>query len=192
MHQIRKQIEDSIRVKQEMLADEALIDNISRAADTCIRALKSGKKILLAGNGGSAADAQHIAGELVNRFMFDRDGLPAIALTTDTSVITAISNDYSFEQVFARQVESIGNEGDVLLLISTSGNSANILRAAESARKMKISVIGLTGNSGGKLNGLCDILIKVPSDETPRIQEGHGLISHIICGLIEIGTSGDR
>lgn len=187
MEEIRKQIEESLKAKKAMLESDELIEAINRTAGICIDAIKNGRKLMLAGNGGSAADAQHIAGELVNRFMFDRPGLPAIALTTDTSIITSIANDYSFEQIFSRQVEAVGNEGDVLILISTSGNSPNILKAAEAARKKGITIAGLTGITGGRLRDLCDIIIRVPSKETPRIQECHGLISHILCGLIETG-----
>lgn len=182
---IKKHIIDSINTKQAMLGDEAILESIIKAADVCIYALKNGRKIMIAGNGGSAADAQHIAGELVNRFMFNRSGLAAVALTTDTSVITAISNDYSFDIVFSRQVESIGNEGDVLILLSTSGRSVNILKAAEAAHKKKITVIGITGKTGGQIMDYCDLLIKAPSDITPRIQECHILIFHIICSIIE-------
>ncbi len=185
MEEIRKQIKESIRTKQEMLGDDNLIITIMKAAEVIINAIKNGKKLMIAGNGGSAADAQHIAGELVNRFMFDRPGIPAVALTTDTSVITSIANDYNYELIFARQVETIGTEDDVIFLISTSGGSANIIKAANAARKKKITVIGLTGKSGGKLKDFCDLLITVPSDETPRIQECHLLINHLICYLIE-------
>jgi len=151
MEEIIRQIEESIRVKQALLDDDLLLKKIGSAAEICVGALKAGKKILIAGNGGSAADAQHMAGELVNRFMFERPGLSAIALTTDTSVLTSISNDSGFAEVFSRQVEALGNEGDVLFLISTSGKSDNILRAAQTARKLKVKVIGLTGKAGGDL-----------------------------------------
>jgi D-sedoheptulose 7-phosphate isomerase len=140
---------------------------------------------MLAGNGGSAADAQHIAAELVNRFGFDRPALNAIALTTDTSILTSVANDSGFEKIFARQVEAIGREGDVFIGLSTSGNSGNIVETLRRCREKKIITIGLTGSSGGRMDDLCDICIKVPSDDTPRIQEVHILIGHIICTLIE-------
>jgi D-sedoheptulose 7-phosphate isomerase len=140
---------------------------------------------LLAGNGGSAADAQHIAAEFVNRFNFDRHGLPAIALTTDTSVLTSIANDYSYDRIFARQLETLGNAGDVFIGISTSGNSRNIVEALKVCKKEEIVTIGLTGSSGGQMKDLCDICIQVPSDETPRIQEVHSLIGHIVCFIVE-------
>ena len=185
MEDIRKQVEDSIRVMQALLTDDLLIKEISNSAEVCVEALKAGRKILIAGNGGSAADAQHMAGELVNRFMFERPGLSAIALTTDTSVLTSVSNDSGFEEVFSRQVEALGSEGDILILISTSGRSMNILKAAETAHKKNVSVIGLTGRTGGQMDKYCDLLIKVPSDNTPRIQECHILIEHILCSIIE-------
>jgi len=187
MNEIRKQIEESIRIKQSLMGNDEIIKAIEDAAEICIKAIKRGNKIMLAGNGGSAADAQHFAGELVCRFRFDRLPLPAIALTTDTSVLTSVSNDYSFEVSFSRQVNALGKESDILILISTSGNSPNILKAADEARNKKITVIGLTGETGGKLKYSCDIAIRVPSDDTPRIQECHILIIHILCGLIENG-----
>jgi len=185
MNEIIKQIEESIRIKQNLMSNYEIIKAIEESAELCINAIKRGNKIMIAGNGGSAADAQHFAGELICRFRFDRLPLPAIALTTDTSVLTSVSNDYSFEVAFSRQVDALGKEGDVLILISTSGNSPNILKAATEARSKKITVVGLTGNSGGKLKELCDNAIRVPSDDTPRIQECHCLIIHLLCGLIE-------
>lgn len=170
-----------------MASDEALKEQIARAVDMCLASLKSEGKILFAGNGGSAADAQHWAGELVSRFYYDRPGLPAIALTTDTSILTAIGNDYGYDYTFARQVEALGRRGDVLVVISTSGNSPNILRAAQAAKDRGILVIGFTGQSGGKLAPLSDLCFCIPSDETPRIQEGHEFIGHLLCALIEAG-----
>lgn len=151
----------------------------------CVASLRSGGKIMFAGNGGSAADAQHWAGELVSRFYYDRPGLPAIALTTDTSALTAIGNDYGYDYTFARQLEALGREGDVFFAISTSGNSPNIVRACQAARGRDIHVVGLTGQEGGKLADICDICFRIPSPETPRIQEGHEFIGHIVCALIE-------
>jgi D-sedoheptulose 7-phosphate isomerase len=147
--------------------------------------LRRGNKILFAGNGGSAADAQHWAGELVSRFNYDRPGLPGIALTTDTSILTAIGNDYGYEHVFARQIEALGVNGDVLYALSTSGNSKNILRGIEAARAAGLKVIGFTGNSGGAMAGQCTICLRMPSAETPKIQEGHEILGHLICGMIE-------
>jgi D-sedoheptulose 7-phosphate isomerase len=170
---------------QRMAGDATLIDHLIRAAETCVAALRQGNKMLFAGNGGSAADAQHWAGELVSRFYYDRPGLAGIALTTDTSVLTAIGNDYGYDYTFARQVEALGRSGDVLVLISTSGNSPNVIRAAEAARERGMLVIGFTGESGGKLAPLSDICFRVPSTETPRIQEGHEFIGHLLCALIE-------
>ena len=147
--------------------------------------MQSGGKVLLAGNGGSAADAQHIAGEFVSRFAFDRPGLPAIALTTDTSILTAIGNDYGYERLFARQVQAHGSEGDVFIGYSTSGKSPNVLHAFEEARSLGLVCIGLTGNRGGPMRELCDYLLEVPSADTPKIQEGHLILGHILCGLAE-------
>jgi len=182
---ISVQITESQRIMSAMLADKDLISKIQAAADTCINCLQKGGKILLAGNGGSAADAQHIAGELVSRFAFDRPGLPAIALTTDSSILTAIGNDYGYEQLFARQIQAQGNEGDVFIGYSTSGKSPNILRAFEETRARGLFSIGLTGNRGGAMLELCDYLLEVPSSDTPKIQEGHLVMGHIIAGLIE-------
>lgn len=173
------------RVLLEMMKDEALRGNLESAAKACIACLKNGGKILLAGNGGSAADAQHVAGELVSRFAFDRLGLPAIALTTDTSILTSIGNDYGFEQIFSRQVQALGNKGDVFIGYSTSGNSDNILNAFREARTREMVSIGLTGNRGGPMRALCDYLLEVPSSDTPKIQEGHLVLDHILCGLLE-------
>ena len=139
----------------------------------------------MAGNGGSAADAQHIAGELVSRFAFDRPGLPAIALTTDTSILTAVGNDYGYEKLFSRQVQAHGRNGDVLIVYSTSGRSPNILHALDEARASGLICVGFTGNQGGPMLELCDYLLEVPSSETPKIQEGHLMLGHILCGLVE-------
>jgi D-sedoheptulose 7-phosphate isomerase len=158
---------------------------LDKALEMSVAALRRGNKLMFAGNGGSAADAQHWAGELVSRFYFDRPGLPAIALTTDTSILTAIGNDYGYDYVFARQVEALGSAGDVLLAISTSGNSKNIVRAIGAARAKGIHVIGFTGSAGGAMAELCDICFRMPSSETPKIQEGHEFVGHLLCGLIE-------
>ncbi|KAF1014106.1 MAG: Phosphoheptose isomerase [Stenotrophomonas maltophilia] len=170
---------------QRMSADAALAVQIEQAVALCVDALKAGRKILFAGNGGSAADAQHWAGELVSRFYYDRPGLPAIALTTDTSILTAIGNDYGYDYTFARQIEALGQEGDVFVAISTSGRSKNIMRALEACEAKGVRVIGFTGEHGGDMKDRCDICFRVPSSETPRIQEGHEFIGHLLCALIE-------
>jgi len=158
---------------------------IYTAGTVCVESLRAGKKIMLCGNGGSSADAQHIAAELVGRFQKERRGLKAIALTTDTSILTAISNDYSFKEVFSRQVEALGEEGDVLIAISTSGESENILKACEMARLKGCKVIGLLGKDGGRIKDLCDVALVVPHSQTPRIQEMHILIGHLICKIVD-------
>lgn len=182
---IASQISEAQRVMAAMLADEGLIATVEAAARACIICMREGGKILLAGNGGSAADAQHIAGEFVSRFMFDRPGLPAIALTTDTSILTAIGNDYGYEKLFARQVQAHGNKGDVFIGYSTSGKSPNILRAFEEARTRGLVCVGLTGNRDSPMREFCDYLLEVPSGVTPKIQEGHLVLGHILCGLVE-------
>jgi D-sedoheptulose 7-phosphate isomerase len=178
-------------VYESMLADRDLQVKVTEAAYACVKSLKNDGKVLLAGNGGSAADAQHIAGELVSRFLFDRPGLPAMALTTDTSILTAIGNDYGYEKLFERQVQANGKAGDVLIVYSTSGKSVNIIKALEKAKEMGLVTIGLTGNKGGPMVDLCDHLLAVPSSETPKIQEGHLGIGHIICGIIENDIFGE-
>lgn len=182
---ITVQISETQRIMSTMLGDTRLLDTVQHVAEACVNCLKGGGKLLFAGNGGSAADAQHMAGEYVSRFAFDRPGLPAMALATDTSVLTAIGNDYGYEKLFARQVQANGNKGDVFFGYSTSGKSPNILRAFEEARVRGLVTVGLTGNRGGPMDELCDILLKVPSAETPNIQEGHLVLGHIICGLVE-------
>nr|VFK79552.1 MAG: phosphoheptose isomerase [Candidatus Kentron sp. SD] len=182
---IKLQIAESHQIMGDMLSDRSLINKVESAAQACIRCLEASGKILLAGNGGSAADAQHIAGELVSRFAFDRPGLPAIALTTDTSILTAIGNDYGYEKLFARQVQAHGNKGDVFIGYSTSGASPNILKAFDEAHTRGLVSIGLTGNRGGPMRDLCDHLLEVPSSNTPKIQEGHAVLGHILCGLVE-------
>lgn len=168
-----------------MLSDSSLLARVEAAAQACIDCLQAGGKILLAGNGGSAADAQHIAGEFVSRFAFDRPGLPAMALTVDTSILTAIGNDYGYEKLFSRQIQAHGNKGDVFIGYSTSGKSPNILGAFDEARERGLISIGMTGNRGGSMCDICDHLLKVPSPDTPKIQEGHAVLGHILCGLAE-------
>ncbi len=184
-HYISAQINEAQQVMSTMLADDSLILTVQAAANACITSLQQGGKILLAGNGGSAADAQHIAGEFVSRFAFDRPGLPAIALTTDSSILTAIGNDYGFEKLFSRQVQAHGNKGDIFIGYSTSGMSPNIMRAFEESRTRGLICIGLTGNRGGPMQSLCDYLIEIPSSDTPKVQEGHLVVGHILCGLVE-------
>ncbi|OOY42136.1 phosphoheptose isomerase [Solemya velum gill symbiont] len=182
---ITSQIQAARRIMSSMLDDDALLSRVEAAAEACIHALKSGHKVLLAGNGGSAADAQHIAGELANRFEFDRPGLPAIALTTDTSILTSISNDYGYEQLFARQVQTHAQKGDVFIAYSTSGKSGNVIAAMQEAKSRGVVVIAMTGNRGGTMKELCDHYLDVPSADTPNIQEGHAVLGHILCGLVE-------
>jgi D-sedoheptulose 7-phosphate isomerase len=158
---------------------------ILEVSGKAVEVYRNGNKTLIAGNGGSAADAQHIAGEFVSRFYFDRPGIPSIALTTDTSILTAIGNDYGYEKLFSRQIEANGVKGDMFIGISTSGNSKNIIEALNACKEKGIITVGLTGETGGKMATLCDYCIKVPSNETPRIQESHILIGHIICAVVE-------
>lgn len=185
MKRISEAIQQSVSVKQKMLSDNGILDTIGEIAGTCSQSLCDGHKIMFCGNGGSAADAQHLAAELSGRFYFDRKPLAAEALTVNTSFLTAVSNDYSFEEVFARLVEGSGQAGDVLVGLSTSGNSENVVRAFQAAHRKGIITVGLTGESGGNLADLSDFIIRVPSSDTPRIQESHILIGHIICELVE-------
>ena len=182
---ITDQIQQSQQVMSAMLTKGALLARVEAAAEACITALGNGGKVLLAGNGGSAADAQHIAGEFVSRFAFDRPGLPAIALTTDTSILTAIGNDYGYEKLFARQVQAHAQKGDVFIAYSTSGKSANVIAALQEAMARGVICIGMTGNRGGPMKDLCDHYLDVPSADTPKIQEGHAVLGHILCGLVE-------
>ena len=181
--QISNIVASSLDVKRCFF--DAHTDDVARAALIIAAAFKANGKLLLFGNGGSAADAQHIAGELVNRFLQERKALPAIALSTDGGVLTCIGNDKGFENVFARQIEALGTKGDVCLAISTSGNSPNVLLACEQARRQEMTVLGLLGRDGGPVAGLCDLALIVESNDTQRIQETHNLIGHIICELVE-------
>lgn len=192
MFSIKEYIQASIETKQKILQDEALQEKIRSAALAMVSAIRSGHKVLSAGNGGSAADAQHFAGELVSKFFFDRPGLPAFSLATDTSVLTAIGNDYGYEHSFERQVQAVGQKGDVLLGISTSGNSKNIVAAVLEAKKKGITTVALTGEKECQLDSLCDIVIKVPSSSTPTIQESHIMIEHMICAIVEDEIFGER
>ena len=182
---VETQLAETRRVFDALYADQALRAAVARAAELCVACLRAGGKVLFAGNGGSAADAQHMAGEFVSRFAFDRPGLAAVALTTDTSILTAIGNDYGYEKLFARQVQALGRAGDVFVAYSTSGRSPNILRALEAARAGGVTTVGMTGNRGGPMADLCDLLLAVPSANTPKIQEGHLVLGHILCGLVE-------
>lgn len=183
---IKTIFEDSIAAKQA--AYKAMPETLANAVDSLVAALSKGNKVLSCGNGGSAADAQHFSSELLNRFHHDRPGLPAIALTTDASTVTSIANDYAYDQIFARQISSLGQAGDILLAISTSGNSANVVEAIRTAHERKMQVIAMTGNTGGKIAELLDIQdveLRVPSNVTARIQEVHLLILHVLCSRID-------
>ena len=189
---IIRAIGESISVKKRILEDEGLVNSLHEIADECIAAFRQGNRVLLAGNGGSAADAQHIAAEFVGRYAFDRPGLPATAFTTDTSMLTAIANDYGFDRIFCRQLEANGRKGDVFIGISTSGNSSNVSAALQRARELDIITVGFTGQGGGEMQSLCDHCIKVPSLSTPRIQESHIMLGHIICDLVEEALFGGQ
>lgn len=182
---IRDRIQKSIEVKQKMAADDRLLGAIEAAASAMTACFRNGNKVLFCGNGGSAADAQHLAAELSGRFYFDRPPLPAEAAHVNTSFLTAVANDYSFETAYARYVQGSCRKGDVLVAISTSGNSENIIRAIDTARTLGMITVGMTGESGGKMKEMVDILINVPSRDTPRIQESHILAGHIICERVE-------
>lgn len=193
MEKIVKEIlNESIRVKKKIVDDPSLLSQINQISSIIIEAYRRKKKVILFGNGGSAADAQHIAGELVNRLHLEREALPAIALTTDSSVLTSIANDYDYSRIFARQVEALAKEGDVVIGISTSGSSSNVIEAVKTAKEKGAKTVGFTGNKGGKLAELVDFVISVPSDETPRVQESHITILHIICCLVERELFGDE
>ena len=181
---IRTEIHASIAVKQAVLLDEVLLSQVAQLADTCLTSLRDGGKVIFAGNGGSFADAQHLSAEFTSRFMFDRSPLASLALGTNSSAFSAISNDYGYEQVFARELQGIGNAKDVFIPISTSGNSMNILAAVKMASVLNIKTVAWTGETGGQLKVLCEC-IYMPSKETAQIQECHILIGHILCGLVE-------
>ena len=181
---IREQIAASIAVKQALLADEKLISQVEKLSACCVQCLQSGGKVIFAGNGGSFADAQHLSAEFISRFMFDRAPLASLVLGANNSAISAIGNDYGYEQVFARELQGVARPGDVFIPITTSGNSRNILLAVEQSKKQGLTTLAFTGEGGGKLAGLCDCLC-VPSRETARIQECHIMIGHIVCGLVE-------
>jgi len=182
---IKEQIKKSYETKEAIYNDEILLDKIVEVASKCVELYRGNNKTILAGNGGSAADAQHIAAELVGRYGFDRPSIPSLALTTDTSNITAIGNDYGYDKIFSRQLEGMGQEGDIFIGISTSGNSQNLINAFEVAKNKNILTIALVGKDGGEMAKMADIALVVPSDSTPRIQESHILIGHILCDIIE-------
>ena len=182
---IREVILESIEVKKRILEDGNLISTISKVSDEIINAFKNDRKVLICGNGGSAADAQHIAAELSGRFYLDREPLFAEALHVNTSYLTAVANDYSYDEIYSRLVKAKGNEGDILVGISTSGNSKNVINAIEVANDIGMVTVGMTGGSGGRMKGICKYLINVPSTDTPRIQEAHITIGHIICEIVE-------
>jgi D-sedoheptulose 7-phosphate isomerase len=180
-----RSLQESIEVKQKILSDSYLISEVRKVAVACTNAFSRGNKVLFCGNGGSAADAQHLAAEFSGRFYYDRPPLPSEALHVNTSFLTAVANDYSFEEVYARMLRASGRKGDILIGLSTSGNSENIIRAFEAARELQVLTVGFTGETGGKLGPLCDFLINVPSQDTPRIQESHITLGHIICEIVE-------
>lgn len=182
---IKNYISDSIKTKEEILNNTEIISLIEQAAKMIITAYKNDKMVLTAGNGGSAADAQHICAELVSKFMIERKALNAVALTTNTSILTAVGNDYNNDYIFARQVQAFAKEGDVYIAISTSGESKNIIKSIEEARKIGVKVIGLTGIKPCSMDKICDLTIKIPSEKTPIIQESQMMIGHIICAMVE-------
>jgi len=183
---IIEKLGNSVATLQKVMADDALLSEVAAAAEVTGKALLAGRKLMVAGNGGSAADSQHLAAEFVSRFTVDRPAMRAIALTTDTSILTAIGNDYSYDNVFERQIEALGHAGDVFLGISTSGNSKNILKALHLSRKLGITTIGFSGRDGGKMPSLCDYNVIIPSEITANIQESHLALEHIFCHLVEI------
>jgi len=185
MEKIKKIIQESINVKETILNDDRLLLAVNDAVNVIVNAFEKGNKVLFCGNGGSASDAQHLAAEFSGRFYTDRDALPAEALHCNTSYITAVANDYSYDVIYSRLIKGIGKPGDVLVGLSTSGNSKNIVNAFEVAKEKDMLTIGFTGSTGGKMKKLSDVLINIPSDDTPRIQESHITLGHIICQFVE-------
>lgn len=192
IEKLRQSVGQTADLIQMMMSDDVLLGSLEEVIEACIRSLNSGGKILLAGNGGSAADAQHIAGEFVSRFEFDRPGLACIALTTDTSILTAIGNDYGFERLFSRQIQALGRAGDVFIGYSTSGQSSNVINALRVARDQGLVTVAMTGNRGGPMLELSDHVLAVPSPHTPRIQEGHLVLGHLLCKEVEHALFGER
>ncbi|HUZ74936.1 MAG TPA: D-sedoheptulose 7-phosphate isomerase [Stellaceae bacterium] len=182
---VREEVAKTAALLDALLADPGTLAAVGQIAELCVTALRAGRKILFAGNGGSAADAQHLAAELVGKLAYDRPGLAAMSLTTDTSILTAVANDYGYEDTFARQVDAVGATGDVLVGISTSGRSRNVLKAFAAARAKGIATIGMTGRGGGDFPPLCDLCLCVPSAETQKIQEAHIVLGHIFCAIVE-------
>ena len=182
---IKRNISDSIRIKQKLLESDDIMVDIIKVADLIVEAFNKGNKLLFCGNGGSAADAQHLAAEFSGKYYLNRPPLHAEALHTDTSFMTAVSNDFSFDEVYARLIQGIGKQGDILIGMSTSGNSKNVIKALEEAKKKNIITIGFTGKANGNMKSYCDYLINIPSDDTPRIQECHLMLGHAICELVE-------
>src|SRR5687767_372943 len=185
MEKIKSIINASIETKQQVLANETLLQTVCDVVTIIVTAFKNGNRVYFCGNGGSAADAQHLAAEFSGRFYTDRKALPAEALHCNTSYLTAVGNDYGFDVVYSRMIEGIGEEGDVLVGLSTSGNSANIINAFEAAKQKRMTTVGFTGLTGGQMKSVTDYLINIPSTDTPRIQESHILIGHIVCQLVE-------
>ena len=182
---IKRNISDSIRIKQKLLQNDDIMVDIIKVADLIVEAFNKGNKLLFCGNGGSAADAQHLAAEFSGKYYLNRPPLHAEALHTDTSFMTAVSNDFSFDEVYARLIKGIGKQGDILIGMSTSGNSKNVIKALKEAKKKNIITIGFTGKANGNMKSYCDYLINIPSDDTPRIQECHLMLGHAICELVE-------
>ncbi|MEQ9116300.1 MAG: D-sedoheptulose 7-phosphate isomerase [Rickettsiales bacterium] len=182
---IEKQIHETVLTLQDISNNEELVSKIEKIGVLCAEAIQKGQKIIFAGNGGSAADSQHLAAEFVSKLSYNRPAMPAIAITTDTSALTAIGNDYGFEKLFSRQIEAIGNKGDIFIAISTSGNSKNIVEAINAAKKQNLYTVGLTGNSNSKMSDICDLIFCSPSKITPKIQETHIMIGHTICAIAE-------
>jgi D-sedoheptulose 7-phosphate isomerase len=185
--EILEYLQGSVSVKEAVIKDEKLIETIDKVTALIIETYKNGGKLLAAGNGGSAADAQHLVAELVARFLFDRPALPALALTVNTSILTAVGNDYAYDDIFARQIHANAAAGDIFLCLSTSGNSSNILKAIRVSKEKGVIVVGMTGSKPCKMDDLCDYIIKIPSSFTPHIQEAHITVIHIICALVEKG-----
>lgn len=185
MNKIKNIIQASIDTKQKLLQDQELIFTLEKVVDAIVTAFKNGKRVYFCGNGGSAADAQHLAAEFSGRFYTDRKALPAEALHCNTSYLTAVANDYGYDVVYSRIIDGIGQQGDILIGLSTSGNSKNIINALKTARTKKMITVGFTGNSGGAMKSNCDYLVNIPSADTPRIQESHIMVGHIICQLVE-------
>jgi D-sedoheptulose 7-phosphate isomerase len=182
---IQNSLEASRQMVEQCLADQALQATLVKAVNCCVNALKSGGKLMFAGNGGSAAEAQHFSAEMVGRFLIERKPLASVALSTDTSALTAIGNDYGYDQVFSRQVEALGRSGDVLIVLSTSGRSKNILAAMRAAAALGVATIAFTGREPREIGALADVVLNVPSSHTPQIQEGHLILGHLLCGLVE-------